>query len=148
MYDNVNSPKHYVGKDGMEVIDVIDAFDLDLYQGSIVQYIIRYKHKNGIEDVRKAYWYIERLLSRLEKQNGMAVSDTGRDQSNYSTRLHPIDRGMGGVSGVYLREEGLRVGEAGGSCACYEGYKRNSSVRCSYPHCCVEESGSTTEEGS
>lgn len=65
IHDAVHSPKHYCGK-GMEVIDVIDAFDLDLYQGSIVQYVIRYKKKNGVEDIRKAKWYLERLLAKLE----------------------------------------------------------------------------------
>lgn len=69
IHDAVHSPKHYCGK-GMEVIDVIDAFDLDLYQGSIVQYVIRYKKKNGLEDLRKARFYLDRLISIKEKQNG------------------------------------------------------------------------------
>lgn len=65
IHDAVHSPKHYCGR-GMEVIDVIDAFDLDLYQGSIVQYVIRYKKKNGVEDLRKAAWYLNRLLAKHE----------------------------------------------------------------------------------
>lgn len=57
------SPAHYKGKN-MEVIDVIDAFDLDLYQGSIVQYIIRFKSKDGVQDLLKAQWYLNRLIQK------------------------------------------------------------------------------------
>ena len=60
------SPDHYKGK-GMEVIDVIDAFDLDLYQGSVVQYVIRYKKKEGLTDLKKAKWYLDRMITKLEQ---------------------------------------------------------------------------------
>lgn len=45
MADMVNHPPHYTyGK--MEVIDVIEAFDLDFCEGNAVKYLLRYKHKN------------------------------------------------------------------------------------------------------
>ena len=69
------SPDHYKGK-GMEVIDVIDAFDLDLYQGSIVQYVIRYKKKEGIIDLKKAEFYLKRMIQKLEEEK--SAGDTGR----------------------------------------------------------------------
>lgn len=62
------SPPHYKGN-GMEVIDVIDAFNLDLYQGSIVQYIIRHKTKDGKQDLLKAKWYLDRLITKWDKEH-------------------------------------------------------------------------------
>lgn len=59
--DPVNSPKHYTQGD-MEVITAIEGLGLDYHQGNILKYIARYKYKNGIEDLRKAKWYIDRLL--------------------------------------------------------------------------------------
>ena len=59
--DPVNSPKHYT-QGNMEVITAIEGLDLDYHQGNILKYVSRYKYKNGIEDLRKAKWYIDRLL--------------------------------------------------------------------------------------
>ena len=73
MTDNVEKPNHYTfGK--YECIDVIEELskqnDLQgaegfLY-GNIIKYLWRYKHKNGIEDLQKARWYLDRLISNTE----------------------------------------------------------------------------------
>lgn len=62
------SPDHYKGKT-LEVIDVIEDFDLDLHQGSVVQYVIRFKKKDGLQDLKKAKWYIERMIQKWEKEH-------------------------------------------------------------------------------
>lgn len=69
--DMVNHPPHYV-RGGIEVIDVIEAFTSDL-QGmdaidtaNVIKYILRWKHKNGLEDLEKARWYLNHLIGRLE----------------------------------------------------------------------------------
>lgn len=59
--DPVNSPKHYTQGE-MEVITAIEGLGLDYHQGNILKYVSRYRYKNGIEDLRKAKWYIDRLL--------------------------------------------------------------------------------------
>ena len=59
--DPVNSPKHYT-QGNMEVITAIEGLDLDYHQGNILKYVSRYRYKNGVEDLRKAKWYIDRLL--------------------------------------------------------------------------------------
>jgi hypothetical protein len=46
----------------MEVITAIEGLGLDYHQGNVLKYVSRYRHKNGIEDLRKAKWYIDRLL--------------------------------------------------------------------------------------
>ena len=71
--DMVNHPKHYKAKNGMEVIDVIEAFTANLegyeatHTGNVIKYICRWKEKNGLEDLKKAQWYLERLIKNIEE---------------------------------------------------------------------------------
>lgn len=73
--DNVNHPAHYT-QGGIECIDAIKAAVVGLTgieavcTGQVVKYIWRWKHKNGIEDLRKAEWYLHRLMQELEKDGG------------------------------------------------------------------------------
>ena len=70
-YDAIN-PNHYKGS-GIECIEYIkerlpaDAF-LGYLDGNIIKYTHRWKEKNGIEDLRKARWYLDRLIE--EQCNG------------------------------------------------------------------------------
>ena len=72
-FDMVNHPSHYKAKNGMEVIDVIEAFTANLegyeatHTGNILKYICRWKEKNGLEDLKKAQWYLNRLIENIEK---------------------------------------------------------------------------------
>ena len=72
-FDMVNHPSHYKAKNGMEVIDVIEAFTANLkgyeavYTGKVIKYICRWKEKNGLEDLRKAQWYLNRLIKNIEE---------------------------------------------------------------------------------
>lgn len=71
--DMVNHPEHYQGAGGMEVIDVIEAFTDDLYgieavcQGNAIKYLLRWFKKNGIEDLDKLVWYINKLKASVLK---------------------------------------------------------------------------------
>ena len=63
--DVVNSPAHY-NQAGVECIEAIaaatdDGFEYYL-QGNIIKYIWRYRYKNGIEDLKKAHWYLNKLI--------------------------------------------------------------------------------------
>ena len=59
--DNIN-PTYYVGSK-IQLADIIDEFNLDWYQASILKYVIRCKHKGKkIEDLQKAKWYLERYI--------------------------------------------------------------------------------------
>ena len=72
--DQAVNPSHYKTKSGLETIEVIEAFTDGLNGieavdvGHILRYITRYKKKNGLQDVRKAAWYINHLIQYLEKQ--------------------------------------------------------------------------------
>lgn len=63
--DMVNSPPHYNAA-GTECIDAIQAATLDGFeyylQGNIMKYLWRYRYKNGNEDLKKAQWYLNKLL--------------------------------------------------------------------------------------
>lgn len=62
----VNHPAHYLKSSGHEVIDVIEAWDLDFCLGNAVKYIARAGKKDKDkreEDLRKAMWYIERVIN-------------------------------------------------------------------------------------
>lgn len=71
MPDNVNHPKHYTsGK--IEVIKIMeDQLNPEEYRGyikgQVIKYITREAHKNGLEDLKKAHWYLTRLINYLEK---------------------------------------------------------------------------------
>ena len=65
--DPVNSPKHYTQGD-MEVITAIEGLGLDYHQGNVLKYISRYRFKNGMEDLQKAKWYVDRLIYVYEQE--------------------------------------------------------------------------------
>ena len=68
----VNHPSHYQTKSGLEAIDVIEAFTDGLNgieavdTANAIKYILRWKSKNGVEDLKKARWYINHLIDKLE----------------------------------------------------------------------------------
>ena len=63
--DMVNSPPHYT-QAGIECIDAIRAATGDGYeyylQGNIIKYLWRYRYKNGVQDLEKAQWYLQKLI--------------------------------------------------------------------------------------
>lgn len=75
MDEMVSHPNHYQSETGLEVIDVIEAFTYDLSgieatdTGNVIKYICRWKKKNGLEDLKKANWYLNHLIDHVEKEN-------------------------------------------------------------------------------
>ena len=63
--EKVNHPKHY-NKGKIEVIDAIEDWDLNFSEGNVVKYVARHRFKGEpLEDLKKARWYLERLISNL-----------------------------------------------------------------------------------
>ena len=66
--DNINSPDHYITDKGFEVFDVQEAFIHELkgmsasYWCNVVKYILRFQRKNGVEDLKKARYYLDKLI--------------------------------------------------------------------------------------
>ena len=81
-YNVVSKPKHYMlfEKEGIEVRDVIEKlvnkispvtrdygglFTADYVQ--MMQYLMRFMDKNGVEDLKKARWYLDKLIDSYDK---------------------------------------------------------------------------------
>ena len=71
--DMVNHPTHYT-QGGIECIDALKAATISktgieaVCTANAIKYLWRYEEKNGIEDVKKARWYIDRLIKELEEK--------------------------------------------------------------------------------
>lgn len=74
MNDNVNHPKHYeTGR--FECIEVMEeALGTEAVKGfclcNAFKYIYRCRNKNGLEDIKKADWYLKKLIEIGERENG------------------------------------------------------------------------------
>lgn len=69
--DPVNHPAHYT-QGGIECIEAIEAsMSKEAFagylKGNMLKYVWRYQHKGGVEDLRKAQWYLNRLIEEVEK---------------------------------------------------------------------------------
>lgn len=65
MKDNIN-PSHY--KQGkIEVIDYILDQEFNYLEGNVIKYVSRYKYKNGLEDLKKAQWYLNKIMLEMTK---------------------------------------------------------------------------------
>lgn len=67
-HDTVNHPPHY-NSGAIECIDALDSATTQLVgieavcTANVIKYMWRWKNKNGVEDLRKARWYLEHLIS-------------------------------------------------------------------------------------
>jgi hypothetical protein len=69
--DPVNSPEHYT----FGAIETIDYLRAKLTpeefagfcRGNVLKYVSRTTHKHGVEDLRKAAWYLDRLIANMEE---------------------------------------------------------------------------------
>ena len=77
--DVVNHPEHYK-TGGIETIDFIEAkLGKDGFEaycvGNVFKYLTRYKHKNGTEDLKKAAWYLNRVIETRGDENDRKGTD-------------------------------------------------------------------------
>ena len=74
--DNVNHPKHYEGSTSLECIQCMEVSMgkqavADFCLCNAFKYLWRYKNKNGREDVSKARWYLDYVLSYMERNEDL-----------------------------------------------------------------------------
>ena len=79
--DMVNHPPHYNQK-GIECIDAIEAatdtgFEYYL-QGNIMKYLWRYRYKDGSQDLKKALWYLNKLIEIRDANKSQDVVESRR----------------------------------------------------------------------
>lgn len=67
--DAVNHPPHYNSHpSGVETIVLTEHMNFCL--GNVLKYTLRAPYKgNELQDLRKARWYLDREISRLERKN-------------------------------------------------------------------------------
>ena len=72
MHDPVNKPQHYQSGNGIECIDAIEAATdgksgmMAVCTANVIKYVWRCEKKGGLEDVKKARWYLDRLIKTME----------------------------------------------------------------------------------
>lgn len=77
MVEKVNHPAHYGG--AIECIDAIAVATHDLSgeeafnTGNAIKYLWRWKKKNGVEDIKKAIWYCNRIIEKSEEKAVIAI---------------------------------------------------------------------------
>jgi hypothetical protein len=75
MSNNVDHPKHY-NNGKIEVIDAIEDWEMGFCDGNVIKYVARHRHKGKqIEDLKKAKWYLERLIQQYEQENRIENPD-------------------------------------------------------------------------
>lgn len=65
MSNHIDHPEHYT-QSPMECIEAIEGLELPFHEAQVLKYIVRWRFKDGVEDLKKANWYLERLISNAE----------------------------------------------------------------------------------
>ena len=69
--DVVNKPPHY-NQGGVQAIEGIEAALGELFEGYLagncMKYLWRYRHKNGLQDLEKASWYLDKLRTVVSRR--------------------------------------------------------------------------------
>ena len=63
--DIVKHPEHYTK--GIEMWEYAYSQGLDFFEGNIIKYVTRWRHKNGMEDLLKAKQYLDKLIENNRK---------------------------------------------------------------------------------
>ena len=71
--DKVNHPTHYTSTK-IETIDIIqDKLTAEAFEGfcigNVLKYLTRHRQKNGLEDLQKARWYLDKIIRVKEESN-------------------------------------------------------------------------------
>lgn len=78
MLKDAPSSQHYK-QCVIEPIEYIEANGLSFHVGSVIKYVTRYEHKGGMDDLKKAQFYITRLM-QLARSEGTNAKDNKEDK--------------------------------------------------------------------
>ena len=70
--DVINHPEHYADTN-FETIEIIeDKMTAEMFEGylvgNILKYMTRYRKKGGLEDIKKAEWYVAKLVTLMDNK--------------------------------------------------------------------------------
>ena len=123
MHDPVNSPKHYADSfGGIECIEAIEAsMSIEEFKGflkgNVQKYVWRYAQKNGSEDLKKAKWYLERLITIVTMGEAMAkatIRDSSKKVAETIANYDPDDYMASGCPDGFCPIPGVRQGPSEG----------------------------------
>lgn len=134
MNNDAINPNHYKLGGKLEVIDVIEAVTKDMTgmeavcTANALKYICRWKHKNGLEDLKKARWYLERLIGDIEKaketknEEESSIAPTPMQDPKTHKVLLVSDNpyGYGDGSAFHLKTGGRSMGKTAFLQQCYK----------------------------
>jgi hypothetical protein len=68
----INHPSHYAGTKIEVICYIEDKLTTEQFEGycigNVLKYVSRYRLKGGIEDLKKADWYLRRIIKTMEKR--------------------------------------------------------------------------------
>lgn len=117
MHDPVNSPNHYQGP--IECIEAVEAsMSLESFRGFLkgncLKYLWRYQHKNGAEDLKKAQWYLDRLIEirEGEEEKARKIIEASKEVASYIANHDPDDYMISGCPDGFCPLPSVRQGPA------------------------------------
>ena len=115
---NAINPAHYQ-KGKVECIEAIEASMSQeafkgFLKGNCIKYIYRYENKNGAEDLRKAEWYLLRLIALREDEEAMAKEMMKITEEVLSTNYDPDAYMASGCPDGFCPLPGVRQGPSEG----------------------------------
>lgn len=115
MHDPVNSPSHYADGTGIECIEAIEASMTTeefkgFLRGNCQKYLWRYAKKNGAEDLKKAKWYLDRLITLREMEEAMEKAIQEKTKETLGINYDPDDYMASGCPDGFCPMPGVRQG--------------------------------------
>ena len=107
--DAVNHPPHY-NAGGIECIDALEAATSGLTgieavcTANAIKYLWRWKLKNGAEDLEKAKWYIDRLIQRVNTEEGAGDKPLNETMKKHGFKLKQKFT-MGGIDWTVIQTD-------------------------------------------
>lgn len=68
LVEDIKKPTRYNKRGSFECWDVILDQEMNFLEGNVLKYLWRYKEKNGIEDLKKARVYLDKLILEMDKK--------------------------------------------------------------------------------
>lgn len=118
MHDPVNSPSHYADGNGIECIEAIEAsMSMEEFKGflkgNIQKYVWRYDKKRGSEDLKKARWYLDRLIGIKELEEAAhraSIKNASKEIPIAIANHDPDDYMMSGCTDGFCPMPNVRQG--------------------------------------
>lgn len=83
------TPEHYQNE--IQAIDIIESHDLNFSEGNVIKYVLRWRKKGGVDDLKKAKFYLDRLIRRAEKVKMEVAEEAIKNLLNIGKSLRMLE---------------------------------------------------------